>query len=379
MPQTYDAIVIGGGIVGAAAAYHLVQAGARTLLFDRDEPGRATDAGAGILAPAINRRDPDLWVDFALKAVDYYPPLVEALAAAGAGETSYARCGMLLVAAEEEELEPFTQAQATIAERQRQRGVPAPADLYPVKPEEARSLFPPLGPICAGLYYRQAARVDGRQMAQAMRRAAQRQGLQVAPVGVEALQMDRSRVTGVVAQGEVHGAGAVIVAGGAWSGRFGQQLGVAIPVEPQRGQIVHLSLPDAPTGDWPIVGAFKDQYIVTWPGGRIAAGATRETGSGFAPHATAAGIHAVLGEALRVAPGLADARIAEIRVGLRPMTPDGMPVLGPVPGVAGVFLATGHGPTGLQLGPYSGKLVADLALGHPAEVDLSPFSVTRFQ
>src|SRR5262249_46377111 len=101
-------------------------------------------------------------------------------------------------------------------------------------------------------------------------------------------------------------------------------------------------------------------------------------GSGFDVRATAAGVHEVLSEALRVAPGLATATLREVRIGLRPATPDALPVLGPAPGVRGVYLATGHGPTGLQLGPYSGKLVADMMLGAQIETDIGAFAVTRF-
>jgi D-amino-acid dehydrogenase len=117
--------------------------------------------------------------------------------------------------------------------------------------------------------------------------------------------------------------------------------------------------------------------MVPWPDQRVVVGATRES-VGFEPRTTAAGIHEVLAEALRVAPGLANASIGEIRVGLRPSTPDSMPVLGRLPGARNVYLATGHGATGLQVGPYSGKLVADLALGQATEVDLDPFAISRF-
>jgi D-amino-acid dehydrogenase len=118
--------------------------------------------------------------------------------------------------------------------------------------------------------------------------------------------------------------------------------------------------------------------MLAWPDNRVVVGASRETGSGFQPHTTVSGVHEVLSEALRVAPGLAPAQIREIRVGLRPYTVDHLPVLGPIPGLDRIYLATGHGPTGLQLGPYSGKLVADLMLGHSVETDLRPFSIARF-
>ena len=81
---------------------------------------------------------------------------------------------------------------------------------------------------------------------------------------------------------------------------------------------------------------------------------------------------------MRVAPGLAPARLLEVRVGLRPLPPDGLPVLGRVDGMEGILIATGHGPTGLQLGPYSGKLMADMALDAEPESDISAFRIGRF-
>jgi len=220
--------------------------------------------------------------------------------------------------------------------------------------------------------------VDGRLLNRALLTAATRRGLTLRSDSVERLSLEGGAGRGVVAGGQPIAAGAVAIAGGAWSDTFAKQLGVSIPVEPQRGQIIHLGLRDADTGRWPVVSAFHHHYLVAWPDSRVVAGATRETGSGFAPHTTAAGVREALSEALRLAPGLAPAEVREIRVGLRPLTSDALPVLGPVPGVAGVFLVTGHGPSGLTLGPYSAKLVAGQMLGKTPETDLSAFSVARF-
>ena len=375
--MAFDAVVIGGGLLGTATAYHLVTAGARTLLVDRADPGRATDAGAGILSPETNSRDPEAWFRLAAAAADDYPSLIDRLSGEQGGDTGYARCGKLVVAATEDEVEPFARARGIVFERQRARGAPAPADLQEVSAAEARSLFPALGTVHGAIYSRVAARVDGRLLNRALRAAAAARGLVVRPGSVERLLMDRGRVTGVLVDADRVEAAAVAIAGGAWSESFAGQLGVNIPVAPQRGQIIHLGLA-VDTSRWPMVSAFHHHYLVAWPDRRVVAGATRETGSGFAPHTTAVGVRDVLDEALRVAPGLAGAEIREIRVGLRPLTADTLPVLGAVPGVAGVFLATGHGPTGLTLGPYSGKLVAALMLGKRPEMDLEPYSVTRF-
>jgi D-amino-acid dehydrogenase len=201
----------------------------------------------------------------------------------------------------------------------------------------------------------------------------------VQPAGVDRLVIEAGAVVGVIAEGDTYTAGAIAIAGGAWSPRFAEQLGVQVPVEPSRGQIIHLGLPGADTHNWPLVTAFHGHYLVAWPDSRVVAGATRELGTGFDVRTTAAGVHEVLGEALRVAPGLRDAELREIRVGLRPIsTVDGLPVLGAVPGLRRIYLATGHGAGGLHLGPYSGKLVAELMLGQPIAADLRMFEASRF-
>ena len=374
----FDAAVIGGGLLGTATAYHLVSAGARTLLVDRADTGRATDAGAGILSPETNSRDPDAWFRLAVEAVAYYPTLIEQLRGEQAGDTGYARCGQIVVAASDDEVEPFERARRIVFERQRIRGLPRPEDLHEISAAEARDLFAPLARVHGAIYSRGAARVDGRLLNRAVRTAAEARGLVIRSGSVERLVIEGDAGRGFVVDGESVAAGAVAIAGGAWSEAFGKQLGVEIPLAPQRGQIIHLGLHGTDTSRWPMISAFHHHYMVAWPDSRVVAGATRETGSGFAPHTTTAGVREVLGEALRVAPGLANAEVREVRVGLRPFTADTLPVLGPVPGVRGIFLVTGHGPTGLTLGPFSAKLVAGQMLGKAAETDLSPFSIARF-
>ncbi len=373
----YDAIVIGGGIVGMSLAYHLVRGGARTLLVDRADAERATDAGAGILTPEGDERTSDAQFELTVAANAYYPTLIGQLAEEQAGDTGYAICGQLNVAVSEDEVAPFAATRRAEASRQR-TGEAAAYAPYDISPDEARQLFPALAPVSHALYYPRSARVDGRMINEALRRAAIARGLETRQASIERLVVEHGAVAGVDIDGEICSAGAMAIAGGAWSPRLGFQLGVQIPVSPQRGQIVHLRLPGANTGEWPVVGGFRGHYIVPWPGGRVVVGATREAGAGFAAHTTAAGIHNVLGEALRVAPGLAGAEVAELRVGLRPASADGMPILGGVPGVRNAYLATGHGPHGLQLGPYSGKLMAELMLGGSDGAELAAFGVGRF-
>ena len=159
--MSYDAIVIGGGIVGTSTAYHLVRAGARTLLVDRRVTGHATDAGAGILSPATNTRDPDPWQRLAAHAVGYYPGLIESLESEQEGETGFAVCGMMIVAVSEDELEPFDVARRHIFNRRNRQGGPSAQDLYEISSDEARKRFPALAGVQGAIFYREAARVDG--------------------------------------------------------------------------------------------------------------------------------------------------------------------------------------------------------------------------
>ena len=150
--MSYDAIVIGGGVVGISAAYHLVCDGAKTLLVDRRDAGRATDAGAGILSPATNTRDPDPWLRLAAFASVYYPKLVDNLQAEQDGETGFATCGMMLVAVSYDEIESFAIARQHIFNRRDQRGEPAEEDLYEISSDEARRRFPALGDVRGAIY-----------------------------------------------------------------------------------------------------------------------------------------------------------------------------------------------------------------------------------
>lgn len=378
----YDAIVIGGGIAGISTAYNLVREGAKTLLFDRQDTGRATDAGAGIISPYTAITIPyrtEAQYHFTVKAADYYPQLIEQLGAKQAGSTIYAECGILLVAVSEDELEPFEQARRKICQQLEQHGLSPESNLRLLCVKEVRELFPTLAETKAAMLCRKAAQVDGRQLSQALYQAAEQQGLTVKDAGVEKLIIENQAVRGVVANGDTFFADKVAIAGGSWSPEFEEQCGVRIPVEPERGQIIHLTLPNVDTANKPIVFTFRHKYyMLSWPDSRIVVGATREKGTGFNSNSTVAGIHEILGDALRVAPGLRDASLKEVRTGLRPIPADEMPILGTVPNLNNLYIATGLGHSGLSIGPYVGKVVADTILGKEIETDIEPFNVQRF-
>jgi D-amino-acid dehydrogenase len=369
----YDAIVVGGGVVGLSTAYHLVLGGAKTLLVDKGQAGRATDAGAGILSAASDTAAADPYDGFAAHAARYYPLLIDRLAAEGAGDTGYGVCGSLTVAVSDDEIAAFEQMRARVC-----RQPAAQAEGYAeLSPEQARGLFPPLARVQGAIHCSRHARVDGRLLAAALRKVALAHGVTAREAEVSDLSVEHGAVRSVAIDGEAVPAGHVVIAAGAWSRSLCERIGVLVPVAPQRGQIVHLDLPETDTGGWPIVRAFRDHYMVPWPG-RVVVGATRER-VGFAPRTTVAGIMEVVSEAVRVAPGLRGAALAEVRVGLRPATPDGLPILGRAPGVANLHLATGHGAVGLQLGPFSGKVIADAITRGDPGVDIAPFAPDRWR
>ena len=362
-------IVVGSGIVGASCAYAASGLGAEVVLVDAGKPGRATAAGAGIICPWSARVSDPAWCALAYAAAREYPALTARLADLGETDLGYRQVGALALAESEADREEIRQALVA-----RLAAAPEIGDVADVSGADAQQMFPPLRADAAGVYIGGAARVDGRKLAAALASAAVRQGAVVRD-GEARLAVGNGRVAGVRLDGELIGGDAVVAATGAWTGSFLGPAGLAVPVEAQRGQIMHLSLGAVDTSRWPVVlpGA-SGHYMLAFDGGRIVAGATRETGSGFDYRVTPGGLAEILEQALAVAPGLAGGTYLETRVGFRPMSPDLRPRLGPVPGLAGLVVATGLGASGLTMGPLAGSLAAQAALGLPPALDLAPYA-----
>ena len=191
--------------------------------------------------------------------------------------------------------------------------------------------------------------------------------------------LTNGRVTGVSVAGKLIGADAVVVAAGAWAPPLLAPLGLRLNVTAQRGQIVHLRLGGVETGAWPVLQPMNSYYLLAFDDSRVVVGATREFNTGFDYRVTAGGLAEVLTVGLTFAPGLAQAEIIETRIGFRPMAFDNRPMLGVVDGFGGLAIGNGLGPSGLTIGPYAGKLLAEATLGRDTALDLAPYAPFRDQ
>lgn len=354
-------VVVGSGIAGASTAYQLARRGAEVLVVDAGRTGVATAAGAGIVCPWTSRAGEELYPVTSV-AAEYYRTLVAELAEDGVTDSSFEVVGGMVVSADPAELDEAY-------ERVGGRAASSPVAGAVRRIDQARELFPALAPELGAVHFEGGARVDGRRLREALLGAAAKRGVELVS-GEAVLGGGRVYVDGVTT-----GADKIVVAAGAWSTELVASLGVA----PQRGQISHFELPGADTARWPVVLPVSSHYLLAFPGSRVVAGATRESGSGFDHRVTAAGQREVLDHALSVAPGLADATLVETRVGFRPASEDGLPLLGALTDHPDVLIATGFGPSGLTLAPFCGKLIAELAVGEAPSFDVAAFAPERFR
>jgi len=362
-------IVVGGGIVGSAAAYVAATLGADVVLVDAGHPGRATSAGAGIVSPWGWRVEDQEWYALICSAARAYPALVEALGEVGETALGYRQVGALALAATPEEQRELSRKFGS------QRAAwPEIGEVTELDADQARELFPPLRPGLSAVHVSGGARVDGRLISAALRRAGGRAGSRVV-AGHAELEVSGGKAAGVTVGGELIEADAVIAAAGTWTDAFCAPAGVTLGITPQRGQITHISLGLTDTSRWPaILPSGNGHYLLAFDDSRIVAGATREDDAGLDYRVTPGGLAEILDSALAVAPGLSAGTYLETRIGFRPMGPGLGPVLGNIPGTDGLFAATGLGASGLTMGPYAGELVARAALGLDLPLDIGPFS-----
>ncbi|SFK45072.1 D-amino-acid dehydrogenase [Halobacillus dabanensis] len=365
-------IVVGGGVLGASTAYHLSKEGVDVKIIDRKDDGQATEAAAGIVCPWLAQRRNKRWYRLVKGGARYYPELIRQLEEAGEHETGYRRVGAISLQRDEEKLEKTMER----AKKRREDGAPEIGELTRLSSEEAKKLFPPLADGYEAIHVSGAARVNGRELRDALLRVAEKNGVERIH-GDASLTFEENKVTGVEVDGIHYTADEVIVTAGAWAKPFLKPLGIHFLVHPQKAQIVHLDMERTETKDWPVIMPPNNQYMLSFGGGRVVIGATHETDAGFDGRSTVGGLHYVFDNALEVAPGLYDSTFAETRVGFRPFTPGSLPVFGGIPEWSNLYVANGLGASGLTSGPFLGLELARLVLGKKTELDPADYDVAE--
>jgi glycine oxidase len=331
-------VIIGAGVAGLGIGWRLQQAGAHVTILERAQPGGgASWAAAGMLAITAELEDaPEAERALAMRANALWPGFAAELEEASGRAVFYDRSGALLLAGDPAELEVM-QARAD-------------GDLRIVDSDEARALVPLLGETKGGLWSPQEAHVDNRALGEALAIAFLKAGGALNP-NEAAVKIEQGTVLTPYGR---YQADAILIAAGAWSGLLGD-----VPVVPVKGEVIALSPPSGAVLPGPVVWG-EGVYCVPRHG-RLLIGATvQEAGFDTSPSREAR--DHLRGAAQKLMPELKDWTLADHWAGLRPKSPDGLPLLGPS-GQDGVFVAGGQYRNGILFAPAIAREMADLLLG----------------
>lgn len=362
-----DVIVVGAGLIGLSIAFELAERGAGVRVYDRGEPARAASwAGAGMLAPYTERITHESLLAFCAESLREYPDFVRRIYEAS-GIDAHLRLGGVLYAA----LEPaeMDSLRRHAGELQR-RGVRCEV----LDRSSVLAAEPWLGAaVAGGLIKHDEGHVDNRRLGRALTAACEARGVRIEQSFSIEVECDARRVLGVRTDRGFNGARAVVNACGAWAAQLrGVPRSCVPPIEPVKGQMISLNVPSGLVrrATW-VPGA----YLVPRDDGRLLIGATVES-SGFDERVTAEGVHELLHAAVNAAPSLGAFTITESWAGLRPGTPDGLPLLGTTE-LDGFWMATGHYRSGILLAPVTSRCIADgIECGETGAFE--PFSIARF-
>ncbi len=366
--KNFDVAIAGGGLIGGAIAFELAREGLRVAVLDRQEPGReASWAGAGILSPAPEHQGMIPLVPLGKASLALYPRFVAEIEEKSGELTGFRPKGTLEVLFARDAREELSTLVAL------HRGLGLACD--PIHVDEARELEPALSEEVQATALRpNEASVDNRALTQAVLEAARRSGAEFfAGESVKSIWREGGRCTGVITAGRKIAAARTVIAAGCYSGQIDGVQAYA-PVRPARGQMVALRSPAVKIER---VLWSERIYLVPRNDGRVLAGATLEY-AGFQKAVTAEGVHSLLEAAFELVPALRGAEIVETWAGLRPDSPDHLPILGPTD-MDGVLMATGHFRSGILLAPVTAQLVREWILGKPVSFETDRFSPLRFR
>jgi len=359
--KRHDAVIVGGGVIGLACAWRAAQRGLDVVVLERDRPGSgASNVAAGMLAPVGEASfGEERLLGLALESHALWPRFAAELATASGSEVGYLDLGALHVALDRDEA----------AELRRRFELMASLGLEAswLRPRACRELEPGLTSSCAaGLHAPHESAVDPRALVDALAGAIEAAGGRIEIGEAAAALTDGDRITGVrTADGAELLGEAVVLAAGSWSAAAWLPAQARPPVRPVKGQILTLAGPASEPLCARIVVSER-VYIVPRADGRLIVGATVEE-QGFDTRITAGGVHELLREAYRLLPEIGELELVEAIAGLRPATPDNLPLIG-AGALDGLLLATGHFRNGILLAPLTAERIASLLTGDRAEV-----------
>src|SRR5437660_12327340 len=366
--KKFEVAMAGGGVVGGAIALELARAGLLVAVFDRQQPGQeASWASAGILSPAPESPGMIVMVPLGKASLALYPKFVAEVEEISGKNTGFRPKGTL-----EALFSHDTKAElSTIIALHHGLGLNA----EPLRAEDARELEPALSEeVEAAVLRPEEGSVDNRALTTAILKAAERSGAEIfSGDGAKAIWREGNRCAGLLLQNEKVEAKWTIIAAGCFSATI-EGIAPYAPVRPAKGQMAALRADDLKMER---VLWSERIYLVPRNDGSIVAGATVEY-AGIGKRTTAGGIENIHSAAIELAPGLANARLEETWAGLRPDSPDHLPILGPT-GVDGLLMATGHFRSGILLTPITARLVREWITEQRGSVDWDRFSPLRFQ
>jgi glycine oxidase len=326
--------------------------------------GQAWRAAGGMLAPQIEADGNDPLLDLGLAARDHYRHLALALREATGIDLGLWQEGIARVATDESEAAAL---QDKVGWQQRQ-GYPSQW----LDERELRHRWPWLGPAVGALWAPRDGALDPERLVYALLADAQRLGAAVVRDRATGIVTTATAAVGVKAERHSYAAPAVVVAAGAWSGLL-EGLPRRVPVQPVRGQMAALPWPE---GIGRAIVYNKDCYLLA-RGNEALLGSTMEY-VGFNAEVTPAGLAHIFSNTMALCPGLVRVKMRRSWAGLRPVTPDGLPIIGRDPELRGLWYATGHGRNGILLAGLTGVLMAQLINGEPPSHDLQRFAPDRF-
>ena len=351
--------------MGAACAWELACTGRKVLILEGgDQRGQAWRAAAGMLAPQIETGAGDPLLHLGLAGRDHYADLAAALQETTGIDPGLWQEGIARVARTEPERE---QLRAQVSWQQ-QQGLSCEW----LTQDDVQRRWPWLAPTEGALMAPKDGALDPEGLVQGLLAGAKMRGASVCADKALAVLRNGEHVEGVRGEAGSYPAAEVVVAGGAWSGLL-EGLPRALPVRPVKGQMAALPWPD----DIPRAIIYhQDSYILARRGEAVI-GSTMEE-AGFSPEVTSSGVAQIFSATMSLCPGLLRAKVRRTWAGLRPMTPDGLPILGREPKLEGLWYATGHGRNGILLAGITGVLLRQQMDGMSSAYELQAFSVNRF-